>query len=228
MPHLNADGMNVDEESDYASFEYQQFQYEHSAVPNINASNNPLADVVFGFDPLQEVGGLANNEVAELVGHRITVGLENESEQSQSGDSSIEARGFFGANFDDTGLIIENSENTIDLLDSDGETTDSQSQGGVRSRDEIFEVYQVHGGLPFSDPADGTGGSGDLSDLVYERNWRQTTGRGPVLDSNDTVTVANRLTAGDTETAVRMQMTGHLIWDIAETNDAGRQFSVPR
>lgn len=226
MPHLNPDGMSMDEDTDYASFEYQQFSLEHTA--DVGTTNNPLTDVVFGIEPLQSLGGLANNEVAELVAHRLTVSLEAESEQDQAGDSSIEARGFFGANFNSDEIIIRNSENTIEVLDSGGDTLDAATQGGVRDRDEIFEVYQVHGSTPFSDPADGTGGGGSLTDMIYERNWRDSTGRGPVLDSNDDVTIANRLTAGDMETTPRTQITGHLIWDIAETNDAGRQFSVPR
>jgi hypothetical protein len=213
--------------SDYAEFEYQVFNIEHSTG---RPPTNPLGDIVYNFDPIQEFGGLDNNEVAELVYSEIQVGLETEEEQGdQTAASSIEARGFFGANLDSTNVLIQNSENTVDVVDTNGQNLLVGQNGGTRSRDEIFQPYQVHGTQPFDGIADGTGGGGNLDDQTFIKNWRELVGRGPVLDSNDNLAVAERLIAGDKapDTTVRSQIRGHLVWDIAEVNDAGRQFSVP-
>jgi len=214
--------------SDYSEYEYQQFNIEHSTG---RPPTNPLGDIVYQFDPLQEFGGLDNNEVAELVYSEIQVGLETEEEQAdQTAASSIEARGFFGANFNSTNILITNDENTVQVVDSSGQNLLIGQNGGTRSRDEIFTVYQVHGTQPFDGIADGTGGGGSLDDEKFVKNWRSLTGRGPVLDSNDSLAVAERLIASDKapDSTVRSQIRGHLVWDLAEVNDSGRQFSVPK
>jgi hypothetical protein len=60
-----------------------------------------------------------------------------------------------------------------------------------------------------------------------ERPWRQVTGRGPVLDSNDDIGVNSRLVVNDSIIGCVGQVRAHLVWDVAEVDDAGRAFSVP-
>ena len=66
-----------------------------------------------------------------------------------------------------------------------------------------------------------------VSDAEIVKNMRNLTGRGPVLDQTDDLTVASRAIASDTVLSPIFRVQVSCIWDVAETSDAGRVFSVP-
>lgn len=218
---------------DYSDFEYQQIEAQFS-ITGDGSNDAATVDGLARYDVLEAVGGLDNNEVAELVGYRLQVGLEVE-DSAEDGDqdvgSSIEFRGTFGANLDGTTDAISSNE----LGERNIETVFFNSTGGTNAnisgtsvaRDEIFDHYRVTGTFPFDDQTNGPGGGGSLPTLQLEENYRQTHGRGPVLDSNDDIGVLGFVIAADTVLTTAGFVRGTLIWDVAETDDSGRAFSVP-
>jgi hypothetical protein len=200
---------------DYSDFEYQQLELE--AQTNPSEGN---VDWLFTFEPLEGIGSLANNEVAELVYHQLQATVEWEPE-SGSGSSADDAefRGFFGANFNSPDAIFQNSTSNVQV-----ETTSSNSKDSVgeqRSDDRIFQQFTAHAGAPIGSS------NGGKPITVYERMWRDIVGRGPVLDSSDNLNIVARTIPGEGAINFVGNLKIHLFYDVAETDDAGRAFSVP-
>lgn len=216
---------------DYSEFEYQQFQIE---LEGAGDSSNPKVNVdgYYQFDPLQNIGGLNNNEIAELLYQRFTVHVEAEGGQpsDQTRASSGEIRGTFGANLNDGDLLLTATENVDaqEATSSAGQGASFDFKGVTRSDNRIFSLLQSTYSTPFEDGATGTGGSGGQQVVNFERSWRGLTGRGPVLDSTDDLTMNLRLIVNDTVINQTASIRGHLVFDTAEVDDAGREFSVPK
>jgi len=219
--------------TDYSDYEYQQFEVQ-LVVEGDGSDDAATVDGLIQLDPLDPIGGLDNNEVAELVGYRMHVGIEVE-DSAEDGDqnvgASIEFRGTFGANFngaEDSISLNEIGERSADtaFLNSTG-ATDTQVNATSTARDEVFDSFRVTGAAPFDDQGNGLGGGGDSTLQTLEHYYRDTVGRGPVLDSNDDLGIVAFLIASDHIVPVAGIIQGHLIWDVAQTDDAGRAFSVP-
>jgi len=71
-------------------------------------------------------------------------------------------------------------------------------------------------------------GAGSHEDFYGNRDYRSLTNRGPVLDSTDDISVYQSINVGDTITAFSGEVRIHMVWDVAEVDEAGRAFSVPR
>lgn len=223
------------DETDYSSFEYQQASVSAAMTPT-TTSTNPNVRYLTELDVLGDIGGLANNEVAELVYHEVQVTIEPEPEAlpdvDQTVSTAVEHRGILGANIG-SGDGLDQFANRVD-----GEAT--STTGGPKadvfaesaSEDRVFQLYSASAIPPFDQAADaGTNtiaGGGSLdSGQVYEKHWRRLTNRGPVLDSTDDICVSGNLIASDLVDQVIGGVRLHLVWDVAETSDAGRAFSVP-
>jgi len=211
--------------TDYSDFEYQQISATLEA-PAADGDQQEQAELTFGVSPLSDVGGLANNEVAELVAYRLSVSFDSDDE-AIAGDQNVGGgyylSGSFGANAADVDAIPEEFD-SVELEVGPGNTETSLSSA---SRDEIFDMFQASASLAFDDQAGGLGGGMHVEGVDYDRNMRQLTGRGPVLDQTDDVTLAARAIASDSVVTGKFKIHVHLIWDVAETSDAGRAFSVP-
>lgn len=223
---MDGDGDGI---TDYSDFEFQQLQYELTATPDGSNSN---VNVQAGVDvePLQGQAGLDNNEVAELVYYSISANIEPEDEEDdQNAATATELRGTFGINLPKSqdGLVGNAPQTEGDVFFSRGATDDSGMDVKVLSEDRILDTFQCRAGLPFDDEANGTGGTFSHDGFYTEKAFRPITGRGPVLDAGDDLTMNQVLVSGDTIIRVSSQVKVQLMWDVSTVDDAGRQFSVP-
>lgn len=225
--------MDTNKSTDYSDFSYQQIRVR-VAPGNSASAVESVIEAVASVEPLQGQGGLANNEVAELVSHRLDVEFYS-ADYAGAGDQNVSAgmylSGAFGANADREDLIPENLEQAGETSIIDNDTTGTITnpvtlQNVTEGR--IFEIFQSSASLGFDDGTNGLGGSPSSSSRTYSRNWRSETGRGPVLDQTDDLTFAMKATAFDNVIeGASFIVTVHLVWDVAELSDAGRVFSVP-
>jgi hypothetical protein len=212
---LGSGGGEMASQVDYSDFEYQFITSEIKL--NID---DGLFQV--STEPLGQIGGLSNNEVAELVYHEVQISVEPEDEVAdQDVATAIDLRALFGANLPDTG------GKQIFNQGIEANSPSQNAQGFVEDR--VFQACQDRGVFPFDDEASGPGGGSLSGPNVYEKHWRDITGRGPVLDQNDDIGFSGRLIVGDIvdDAACRATLTAQMIWDVAEVSDAGRAFSIP-
>lgn len=213
-------------ETDYADFEYQQILFEQAPPSATGTSDRERTDVL-SVSPLSDIGGLANNEVAELVAYRVTVDFDSDDEAGE-GDQNVGGglylEGTFGANTTDE-AIPTNYEIVAEEDTGIAGTGEARLQSA--SKDEIFGQFQASASLAFDDQGNGLGGGMHVSQAEVEKNMRSLTGRGPVLDQTDDLTVASRAIASDTVLTPIFRIQVTCVWDVAETSDAGRVFSVP-
>jgi len=223
----------MNEETDYSDYEFQQVQASINFVDTSN-TNNPSTSANFEYEPLGAIGGLDNNEVAELVAVMTEYYIEHENENNVQGlASSAEMRGVLGANLPASKAVEPSGQNsrTIDGEQYDlvsGQESDYEYSGRDMSDDRIFLLFAHTNQTPFSDAATGTGGGGDSGAMTKDLFFRDVYNRGPVLDSSDNVSVNMTFNADDTEIPISAQFRAHMVWDVAEVSDAGRAFSVPR
>jgi hypothetical protein len=203
--------------TDYSDFEYQTLKLNNTAGGNGNVNSEFLYEV----EPLGGIGGLDNDEVAELVHLEVHASIEPEDEKNdQDVATAADLRGIVGANI-----------NTLDGLTGIGNTIAKQGSGGGSglevSDDRVFQQFQARAVLPFDDQTNGPGG-GSFDSFHNSRNFRRITGRGPVLDSTDDITVSGAIIGGDVLASVLSSSINiHLIYDTAHVGEAGRAFSVP-
>lgn len=224
--------MDADDVTDYSDFEYQQFSSRLQVNESADATggSNPGVEGLLTFEPLGKIGGLDNNEVAELVYHELSAAVEWEDE---TGDQNVatfaEGRGVFGVNLNSANSFpAKNQTVEGEILEAtDHDPDNSNVFFKDLNDDRILQLWQTYSSAPFDDAGGGTGGAGAADQFHAEKNWREMTGRGPVLDANDDLSILYALIAGDTIIDVNAVVRGHLVWDVAETSDAGRRFSVP-
>jgi len=215
-----------DSSTDYGDYEYQQLQVDAIQSPSGDQSESGHSVQV---EPLGDIGGLANNEVAELVYIEVQATIRSiDGLADQNVATQANLTGVVGANLDAERYDLSDLA-TQGFGDAEAISSVSTNQTSFfnSSRDEIFQLFTAEHGLPFDDETNGLGGGAGQEGHVYEKNWRQMTGRGPVLDSNDSISVNMRLSQQDSILNAAGQVTVHMVWDVAQTDDAGRAFSVP-
>jgi len=233
MPSLDMESA-PNASTDYGDFRYQNVSVRHSndMSDNTDATNvNSTAEVE--VEPLAGRGGLDTNEVAELVYLEVLTNIEYEQEAAdQDVGSASEFRGTVGINLPSTdAALVDNvgtEIGTAQIID--------QSVGGdypgvdanVTTDDRFLQVFSVQGAPAFDDDTGGTGGSGFTSQFHSEKYYRELTGRGPVLDSNDTIDTVSRMISADSLIGEIGNIYLSMFWDVAEVDEAGRAFSVPR
>lgn len=228
-PHMDMSGGST--ATDYSSFEYQQISTQLFLEAQDFSETNPGSFVNHTIEPLSDIGGLANNEVAEIVAIETYAGLEFEDESAdQNVGSSAELRGVSGINLPNApGVVVGPGGQTVEGQAEvyQGDEDLAKPLNRSISEDRVLQIFRSHGGLPFDDQTNGPGGSGSIDSFHNTKNFRQLTGRGPVLDQNDDFNVNMTVNASDTLIEVGGTVRTHIIWDVAETSDAGRAFSVP-
>jgi hypothetical protein len=244
--------MDSDGPVDYSDFEYQQFAIEHeSASPQFLSGNtDDTAEIntqaYFEFDPLQTKGGLGAGEVAELVYAEIQASVEPEDDSGEQTDASVaEFRGVFGSDLapSQETLLLNLTQNieaqsvgtqqggNINIDTDETGNVAPFSPGETQSRDNIFQMFQSYCALPSDEgslaesASSASGGSHETQ--LYTKNWRELTGRGPVLDSSDSLSAVTRVVAGNSVLSVTGVLRGHLVWDISTVEDVDDRFSVP-
>lgn len=216
---------------DYGDFVYDTWQFEAVGDPNGGGNNSEVRNqFVAEYDPLPGRGGLNANEVAELVYQELHVHIEHEDD---TGDQDVSSESEFRGSF---GINLNTVEDTLNGASGDEwqqvDTNDDQRfitiAGEAETRPEILQPFQCLGAIPADDETNGTGSNGSGSVEHYVKNWRNLTGRGPILDATDNVAIAGRIFANDTVLETSAVIHGHLVWDTFEVDEAGRRFSVPR
>lgn len=219
--------MDMDDPVDYSDFRYQTLLAKLDLVPSGQGASIGGAITA---EPLEGAGGLDNNEVAELVNLKVlaTVEIEDETDD-QDVATTGSLKGAIGANlplnaqaFTEGGVDITGDSFDLDNVGS------SDVDGSSKVDDRLFDEYQVSFGQPFDDEANGLGGGGSHENYLYSINYRNMTGRGPVLDSTDDITIIQDINVSDSILLTSGETRVHMTWDIAEVSDAGRAFSVPR
>lgn len=221
-------------EVDYADFRYQQgdvlLKMSKGTADN---SEDRLVGAV-DFEPLQGSGGLAPNQYAELVFLEANFYVDRarqENETAQTEPSGAFATAAIGSNLDSRYDLPEYSNVGADgeiLLDEDAD--DSQSEPFIaqttQTNDAVFGTLQLTSTANFKSGSGMYGGGGSSESGNLERNFREITGRGPVLDQNDDLSVVISALANNNISDLQFHVQVYAIWDVAETDDAGRRFSV--
>lgn len=225
--NMDADG------TDYSDFEYQTAALRTQVTPDDSVSTNPRARTVTSFEPLARIGGLDNNEVAELVYLETFADIEIEDEEVADQDVATtgELRGAVGINLPASDSAFPESADVGfrgEVVEAANIPEDNvTTRGNSRSDDRILQQYFSGFGLPFDDQTNGPGGSGTYNHFYAEKSYRSLTGRGPVLDANDDLSVSAAVNVSDSIIPIASNTRIHCVWDVAETSDAGRRFSVP-
>jgi len=229
-PHMDMGGS--DHGPDYSDYEYQ---WTHASVVKAGPPANSNQVVFFEIEPLAGIGGLSVNEVAELVYLNVEAVIETEEDTGdQDVASSTEFRGVLGINTQSGEFLTSGTTSAViggnASLDEDASSAPADVVNfGMNNqvRDEFLDSFQIAGGPGFDDETNGPGGNQSSNLYQREINYRELTGRGPVIDSNDALTLNTKLVTADSVVnesgVVRIQA----IWDTAEVDDAGRAFSVP-
>jgi len=215
-----------EDSTDYGSFEYQQVDVTANQVPN---GDDAQSGHSVSVEPLSQIGGLDNNEVAELVYMEVQARIiTDDANADQNVGTQAYMNGLVGANVDESNYSLETlgapEAGTAEDLNS---IQQSNTEFVSTSRDEVFQLFQAEHSVPFDDETNGLGGGAASQSNVYEKNWRSLTARGPVLDSNDDISINLILFQEDSILLAEGQVTVHMVWDVSQTDDAGRAFSVP-
>jgi hypothetical protein len=212
---------------DYADFRYQHFHLNYDD----SGDNSAASAFAVSMEPLERSGGLQPNEVAELVYiyYEADVAADDFGNVADTAEGGLQFRGVVGVDLDSDRDFIDNTDLVVDngtkLGGGDGDSPTVRLS--TYDRDEVLGMFHAHCNTPFSSDAGGVGGSGGFDQSIVERHYRQLTGRGPVIDSNDQISIVARLIKNQVSADAEATVRGTLIWDVAEMSDAGRRFAVP-
>jgi len=220
------------EETDYSDFAHQQVNFQ-TTVDEADLTGSPAAvRVQHEVEPLAGRGGLAQNEVAELVYFRLEARTADFSDSAdQNVGSHVVIFGSFGMNLQATGDELNPADaGDATVFRREGTTDDAGNTATLSDVDDRVLCRFAHTSTPpFDDEANGLGGGGQVEPGdVRERNFRDMLGRGPVLDSSDDLTAVYDLEGEDVIVTFVGDIAVDLVWDVAEVSDAGRAFSVPK
>jgi hypothetical protein len=227
--------MSVTTDGDMTDYSDYRTQMAIVELPvEVETAGDQDGRVSFSIEPLSSVGGLSNNEVAELVYLETEVAVEIEDDEAdQDVGTVIEHRGAVGVNLpaSDSGGFVRNTstpspERTVIDEPQDASYALATSSSTV-SDNKFLQQYMTYTGPPFDDETNGLGGGFSGQPRTYEKSFRATHNRGPVLDQNDDIVVNMGFSAGDILSDFELIVRLTMYWDVAETSDAGRQFSVP-
>jgi hypothetical protein len=233
MPHITGHDGSADD-IDFTSFEYQHVQFRHSQEgENGGGSNSGNSVVASATEPLEDIGGLDQNEVAELVAivnpySKISPDDQGEDDNQEPGTADF--RGSFGLNLDSQSDQVQDSNQT-----NDGTTLQTGDGGAVKTNDvnylsdeAVLMPFEHVLEVQYASATNGVGAGGAVNTQIYNPiHYRQMVGRGPILDSADDVSCVTTINKNRTEFVVEGAFGATLVWDIATVDEAGRQFGIP-
>lgn len=207
---INMDMDNMNTGIEYPDFDYQVIEF------NTNQDTGSSNSAVVEVEPLEDRGGLASNEVAELVAMRVWLAVETEDEESDySTTASYEIHGHIGS-----GL----SEAQINgLSGGDGQPGRQFNSGGDDELDGVEYISQTDSGI--FDTFRYEFSAGGTKAAHQSTNFRDISMRGPVLDQTDNIEIGARVVASEAPAEFHVRI--RCVWDTAELDEAGREFSVP-
>lgn len=186
--------------------DYSDFEYDHYTM-GASQNGDSTGTVLYQFEPLAEQGGLRPNQLAELV--YLEVVPSGVAAESGGGDlTTVEVRGYAGIDLNGPGRVI--SEDGEGVKTETSGTVDN-FQAGSANRPNILVPIRF---------------TTDQNHPIQRRDYRELTGRGPVVDPEDSFDV-NLTFINSTTTSTDFQIKVHAIWDVVETDDARSEFAVP-
>jgi hypothetical protein len=233
---------------DYSDFQTQMVRaFAFYTPPRQQQDGRGGIVVQHQIEPLQGIGGLANNEVAELVYLETNAICDVFTGQNDSADgvpaspAHLDLSGIVGINLSARDDFVRSSSTDgkseiVDEVQIEGSSTNEVDVTSIRAPtvtdNDRLQMFEAFAGSGHSNGADGSNFS--YTPFQDEKDFRATHNRGPVLDQTDEISIlAESSTNGADnvdidngivfETEVRLTM----YWDVAETSDAGRRFSVP-
>lgn len=226
MPHMEA-GTEMAES--YGGLEFQQL----SGNITIDAGN--ADDTIEAFSNVEPVEpqGLDNDEIAELVDIEVLTLLNVRTDSTDDNQTEL---GSIQSEFS-----IEVNPGTRDgqLLNLTADGAPFQTIEGNEAAlggNQLFEddepgrLYFGYLAAPtgFSSGAEGRGGDGDRGEVErYQRNYRDSFGRGPAVDANDDLGVFIEVDNDNVTAEVNAQMTAQMAWDIHTVEGQRGQFHLP-
>lgn len=232
MVTVDPTGGDVIDYSDFQTQMVRAFAFYEPSAP----TSPPERDGIIGLhtiEPLAGIGGLSNNEVAELMYLQVDATLDARDDiDDQNLATTVDLSGVVGINLNSQNDFVRSSttRGNSEILEQVGSVsipTGAVGSPTVTDNDRL-EMFEAFMGPPFDDQSGGTGGSYVTVPYHSEKYYRQTHGRGPVLDQNDDVSILFETAADDATFPIEAEVRLTMYWDIAETSDAGRRFSVPR
>jgi hypothetical protein len=233
-------------EIDYSDFQTQMVRaFAFYTPPRQEQDGRGGIVVQHQIEPLQGIGGLANNEVAELVYLETNAVCDVFTGENDSADGvplspvHLDLSGIVGINLSARDDFVRSSSTdgkseVVDEVQIEGDTDVDVTaiRAPTVTDNDRLQMFEAYAGGGHSNGNDGSNFS--YTPFQDDKNYRATHNRGPVLDQTDEISIlAESSTNGATnsdvdngivfETEVRLTM----YWDVAETSDAGRRFSVP-
>lgn len=213
--------VNIDnsDEVTYADFEHETVSFNSE---NPDGGNNQF--VAYEIDPLSERGGLESDEIAEVVGMRIYAAIRYDP--ANVGDNGAgEWRGAFGFNLgaEDIPQSAPNGSGaSANNFTDAGSTQEFGTAGGtpiaVVEEDGIVFTWDVSYAYP--------GSMGMDSELL---SFRDIYGRGPVLDSTDSLSaVAGHINEDGSVGGSEANIRAHMVYDVGTVEGVRSRFSLPR
>lgn len=216
--------------ADYSDFEMQMVTANVDVDPD-TAGTSPRIQALTEIDPLAGIGGLSSNEVAELVYLETSAYIESDDEVAdQDVGTFAEYRGAIGVNLpaeNEAFPASSNIEGDTTIISTDAALEPFEAQAVSIADNAYLQQYEATHVPPFDDEANGLGGGSASESYYAEKNWRQLTGRGPVFDQQDSLSILQNLVVGDVVYPVGGNVRLHAVWDVAEVDDAGSRFAVP-
>lgn len=228
--------MSTDEMS---TTDFSDFAHENTTIQwNANVGDFEQA-VSTEFKPLESEGGLENDEIAELVALQVQgiAQLDGGGESDSSSLSTFEVRGGIGFNIDpnevphgapvnvDAAGFPDSTDNRIRQIRAVNEAgqTDDQNNGQL----EVFQTDEPALLYPFSFGGSASSGFSGHEIGVDVLNFRDTYGRGPIVDATDDWGVVLYAIKNGGTVAHDLEMTMRAVWDISEVEGVRSRFSLP-
>jgi hypothetical protein len=217
----------------YADYEHQHLNFIRQFGGLDNSANSLVQSRV---EPLENRGGLENDEVAEMVALRAytSLGVERADNRSNTEPGRGNVRGVLGANLDEFDQLDEgeNQAGTHTFLeDVEGNFSDSGASNVDAASTDAPGIFYHHadGFSPgFNDTAAGSGGGAGYSLMEAELiNFRDLYGRGPILDASDEIVAITRLINEQNDFDWEFNLRASVVWDVSTIEDERKEFALP-
>lgn len=217
--------------------DYSDFVYEHFNVLSVfsDATGGGAATVEWTQDPLESIGGLEPQQVAEIVAIYVSISATT-GEPLQTTSALLPIQGqynaYHGVNLEEAELPTQRPvENVGELVTNvsgwDDDAADSTFE--LRSIVEPAIFWSANGFVhnAVNDDAGGWAHSAQGTIPAVTREFRQMVGRGPVIEADDTLDWWLQLEIGNANTEPRIEIDQVTVYDLAEISDARVEFSIP-
>lgn len=212
MPHRNPDGTFASSETgSYDNYEIQ------TIVTGLQTDEVNITDALEKFpqfNTFEPLGGLARNEVAELVSMTglAAVGIPATSDAAAGTQAYVHSE-----------LSLDPETSTMPILAGDVTESDKDGVTGVDARNvSITDPDTVHSHSLYAearslDDTNGSGAGGTGDTLEYQTAFRPLFGHGPTVDRHDNLFVhLGYDSAGTAQPRLKYYDKMTLVWDVRE------------